>query len=116
MKVARLIFYGVIVKNNPTLNYHMSRLNAMGGGLQTEMSAVRIRMAHAEKRAKAAAPAPAAPPPPQPMRRVVVFNPKMPAVSKNVSKPPPMPKGAKTRLVVKVKVKSPALQRRLGVA
>ena len=93
----------------------MSRLNTMGGGLQTEMSAVRIRMAHVEKRARTAAMAHEAPAAPAAMRRVVAFRPKMPAVSKKVAKQP-MPKGAKTRLVFKVKVKSPALQRRLGVA
>lgn len=96
----------------------MSRLNTMGGGLQTEMSAVRIRMAHVEKRAKTAAMAHEVPAVPASMRRVVAFRPKMPAVSKKVAKAPmpTMPKGAKTRLVLKVKVKSPALQRRLGVA
>lgn len=95
----------------------MSRLNAMGGGLQTEMSAVRLRMAHAEKRAKTAAIPiqPAAPAAPTAMRRVVAFRPKMPAVSKKVAAQP-TPKGMKTRVVLKVKVKSPALQRRLGVA
>lgn len=91
----------------------MSRINSLGGGLQTEMTAIRLKMAHVQKKQAAAhVPAPVAPLPTV-HRKVLAFKPKMPAVSKKVAKPPSA--GGKTRVVLKVKVKSPALQKRLGI-
>lgn len=97
----------------------MSRINSLGGGLQTEMTAVRMRMAHAvrkEQERQAAVTAAVAPAPlPSVQRKTLVFKPKMPVVAKKGPKPPPGPKG-KTRVVLKVKVTSPALKKRLGIA
>ena len=87
----------------------------MGGGLQTELSAIRLKMAQPAKTKPVVTTPPVPAPLPVPQRRVVAFKPKLPAVSKKVAKPP-APAGMKTRVVFKVKVKSPALQRRLGVA
>ena len=96
----------------------MSKANSLGGGLQTEMTAIRLRMAAAQRHEQAAASTAAAPPAPAavPQRKVLAFRPKLPGVSKKVAKPPATTttKG-RTRLVVKVKVKSPFLQRRLGL-
>lgn len=93
----------------------MSRSNTLGSGLQTELTSVRLHMARgaqqAQMRATTSVPSPVAP---LPQRKVLAFKPTLPGVSK--PKPRPPPSSGRTRLVLKVKIKSPALQRRLGMA
>ena len=89
----------------------MSRANTLGTGLQTEMSSIRLQMAR--QQAPRAVVAPMAPVAPLPKRKVLAFKPTLPGVAK--PKPRAPPSEGRTRLVLKVKVKSPALQRRLGL-
>lgn len=92
----------------------MSKANSLGGGLQTELASVRLRMAHSVR----AQPMPAAVPAAAasvPQRKVLAFQPKMPAITKKAPKQAVPKFKGKARLVVKVNVKSPFLQRRLGL-
>ena len=96
----------------------MSKGNSMGGGLQTEMSSVRFRMSQNTPQPSmmtttaTTASAPVAPAVPK--RKVLVFHGKLPAVSKRAKKTSAN-EIKKSRVVLNVKVRSPALQRRLGL-
>lgn len=84
----------------------MSKTNSLGGGLQTELGAVRLKMAKSVERVRERE---AVVLPPSKKRKVLAFAPKLPGVSKKTA-----PK-ERNRIVLKVNVRSPALQRRLGL-
>lgn len=96
----------------------MSRASpALGNGLQTEMTAIRLHLAKSIN--KLATPEPPAPPsaPPALRRRVIAFKPKLPGMSPPSATPAAATavKKPKKKLVMKIHVKSPALARRIGL-
>ena len=95
----------------------MTKSNSLGFGLQSEVMAMRFQISEAQKKIKAKTAAVAVSPPAAPSlpkRNALVFAAKLPGVSKptpTVKKTP----GTRRKLVVQVKVKSPALRRTLGM-
>ena len=92
--------------------------NSLGTGLNHEIvaSRMRVRMATAAAAATAPSTVPRADAPVA-MRKVLVFNPKLPMVAKKQTPPAPAGGGAKKtrRVVLKINMKSQMLQRRLNL-